>query len=88
MTSTDNSRDPSRQNSKQCMTGTNQVNNKADCDCQKTIQLFRYISKCLCPVLETGHHHSVVTDIKDQELSKSAYMHTRYHSIVKNINKR
>lgn len=55
---------------------------------KNTIQLFRYMAKYPCPVLDMGHHHSVLTDIKDKELSKSPHLHTYNYSITKDINKR
>lgn len=83
MASADNPKDPLRQNSKRCTTDTNQVNNTADYDCKKTVQLFGYICKYLCPALGTSHRHSVLTHIKDEALSKSASVHTWYYSIIK-----
>lgn len=46
--------------------------------------IHRYVSKYPCPVLDMSHHHSVLTDIKEKELSKLAHIHTWYYSITKN----
>lgn len=52
-----------------------------------TLEVFSKLndSKYLCHVIDTCH--PVVTDMKDQELCKSAHIHIPHYSIIKNTNK-